>query len=57
MSTQMQTDFARRLHDLIEQGIRDGSPPEDVFEELLSQANSTFGHYNLEYVLTRETRR
>ena len=57
MTTMVETDFARRLHNLIEESIKDGSPPEDIFEELVRQANSTFGHYNLEYVLKPELRR
>ena len=54
MTTVLKSDFAQKLHDLIEDSIKAGAPPEDIFEELVGQANSTFGHYNLEYVLKPE---
>lgn len=54
MTTMAKSDFSQKLHDLIEESIKAGSPPEDIFEELVGQANSTFGHYNLEYVLKPE---
>ena len=51
MTTMVESVFAHKLHALIEDEIKAGAPPEDVFEELVNQANSTFGHYDLEYVL------
>ena len=38
------------LHELIEKHIDNGAPPEDLVDELVKQCNSTFGHYNIEYI-------
>ena len=57
MTTVLKSDFGQKLHDLIEDSIKAGAPPEDIFEELVGQANTTFGHYNLEYVLKPEPQR
>lgn len=50
MSKVYLTRFAEDLHALIETHIGNGVPPEDLVDELVKQCNSTFGHYNIEYI-------
>jgi len=39
------------LEALVTERIAAGEDPMELFEELLQEANSVFGHYNLEYEL------
>lgn len=58
----MATSFKEALENLVNERIAAGDDPQDLFEELTREANSVFGHYNLEYELglfnkaTREPR-
>jgi hypothetical protein len=44
-------DFVRELSELIKRYIDGGCDPQDIAEELAREANSVFGHYNLEIYL------
>ena len=44
-------DFAKELNDLITRYLKMGCDAEDIVEELTREANSVFGHYNLEIYL------
>jgi hypothetical protein len=44
-------DFAKELSELIKRYIDWGCDPEDIADELAREANSVFGHYNLEIYL------
>jgi len=44
-------DFAKELMRLIKRYIDGGCDPQDIADELLREANSVFGHYNLEIYL------
>ena len=44
-------DFAKDLNELITRYINSGSDPQDIADELTREANSVFGHYNLEIYL------
>ncbi len=44
-------DFARELGELIKRYIEGGCDPQDIADELAREANSVFGHYNLEIYL------
>jgi hypothetical protein len=44
-------DFAKDLNELIKRYINDGCDPQDIADELAREANSVFGHYNLEIYL------
>ena len=44
-------DFAKELSELIKRYIEGGCDPEDIADELAREANSVFGHYNLEIYL------
>ena len=45
----MATSFKEILETLVDQRIADGEDPQDLFEELLQEANLVFGRYDLEY--------
>jgi hypothetical protein len=47
----MATSFKEALETLVNERIAAGDDPQDLFEELTREANSVFGHYNLEYEL------
>jgi hypothetical protein len=47
----MATSFKEALEALVNQRIGAGDDPQDLFDELTREANSVFGHYNLEYEL------
>lgn len=47
----MKERFKEVLQTLVDQRIEAGEDPQDLFEELLREANLVFGHYNLEYEL------
>jgi hypothetical protein len=44
-------DFAKELNDLITRYINMGCEPQGIVDELTREANSVFGHYNLEIYL------
>ena len=44
-------DFAKELNALIKRYVDGGCDPQDIADELLREANSVFGHYNLEIYL------
>lgn len=44
-------DFAKELNVLITRYLNMGCDPQDIVEELAREANSVFGHYNLEIYL------
>jgi hypothetical protein len=44
-------EFAKELNVLITRYIDMGCDPQDVVDELTREANSVFGHYNLEIYL------
>jgi alkyl hydroperoxide reductase subunit AhpF len=44
-------DFAKELNDLITRYIKMGCEPQVIVDELTREANSVFGHYNLEIYL------
>jgi hypothetical protein len=44
-------DFAKELNDLITRYVNMGCDPQDIVDELTREANSVFGHYNLEIYL------
>ena len=46
-----ETDFAKELNALIKRYVDGGCDPQDIADELLREANSVFGHYNLEIYL------
>ena len=46
-------DFAKELNALIKQYVDGGCDPQDIADELLREANSVFGHYNLEICQAR----
>ena len=41
-------DFAKELNVLITRYVTMGCDPQDIVDELTREANSVFGHYNLE---------
>ena len=45
----MATSFKEALETLVNQRIAAGEEPQDLFEELMHEANLVFGHFNLEY--------
>ncbi|HPB77067.1 MAG TPA: hypothetical protein PLY96_17675 [Chromatiaceae bacterium] len=45
----MATSFKEALETLVNQRIDAGEEPQDLFEELMHEANLVFGHFNLEY--------
>mgnify|MGYP001329920071 FL=1 len=45
----MATSFKEALETLVNQRIDAGKEPQDLFEELMHEANLVFGHFNLEY--------
>lgn len=47
----MAESFKEVLENLVSQRIAKGDDPQDVFEELMREANLVFGQYNLEYEL------
>jgi hypothetical protein len=47
----MKKSFKEVLQTLVDHRIEAGEDPQDLFEELLREANLVFGHYNLEYEL------
>lgn len=47
----MAKSFKETLEVLVEERIAAGEDPMDLFEILLEEANSVFGHYDLEYEL------
>lgn len=47
----MKKSFKEALQTLVDHRIEAGEDPQDLFEELLREANLVFGHYNLEYEL------
>lgn len=47
----MASSFKEALEALVDARIAAGDEPQDLFEELMREANSVFGHYNLEYEL------
>ena len=53
-------NFAEELAELITRYVNKGCDPQDIADELTREANSVFGHYNLEIYLEakccRETR-
>ncbi len=56
----MKKSFKDALQTLVDHRIEAGEDPQDLFEELLREANLVFGHYSLEYELglfnkTKET--
>ena len=44
-------DFAKELNALITRYLNMECDPQDIVEELAREANSIFGHYNLEIYL------
>ena len=44
-------DFAKELNELITRYLNMGCGPQDIVDELTREANSVFGHYNLEIYL------
>jgi hypothetical protein len=44
-------EFAKDLKELITRYIDSGCDPQDIADELTREANSVFGHYNLEIYL------
>jgi hypothetical protein len=44
-------EFAKDLKELITRYINSGCDPQDIADELTREANSVFGHYNLEIYL------
>ncbi len=46
-----ESEFARELNALIRRYIDGGCDPQDIVEELTREANTVFGHYNLEIYL------
>jgi hypothetical protein len=47
----MAQNFKEALEVMVEQRIAAGEVPQDLFEELMREANLVFGHYSLEYEL------
>jgi hypothetical protein len=47
----MVQSFKEALEVMVEQRIAAGEAPQDLFEELMREANLVFGHYSLEYEL------
>ena len=47
----MKTNFREVLERLVNERIAEGEDPQELFEELIREANLVFGHYNLEYEL------
>ena len=45
----MASSFKETLESLVNQRIAAGDDPQDLFEELIHEANLVFGHFNLEY--------
>ncbi len=45
----MANSFKAALETLVNQRIAAGEDPQDLFEELMHEANLVFGHFNLEY--------
>jgi hypothetical protein len=44
-------DFAEELNGLITRYLEMGCDPQEIIDELTREANSVFGHYNLEIYL------
>jgi hypothetical protein len=44
-------EFAKELNALISRYLDMGCDPQDIVDELTREANSVFGHYNLEIYL------
>ena len=44
-------DFAKELNALITRYLNMGCDAQDIVDELIREANSVFGHYNLEIYL------
>jgi hypothetical protein len=44
-------EFAKELNPLISRYLDMGCDPQDIVDELTREANSVFGHYNLEIYL------
>lgn len=44
-------DFAKELNELITRYLNKGCDAQDIVDELTREANSVFGHYNLEIYL------
>jgi hypothetical protein len=49
-------DFANELNALIKRYIEGGCDPRDIADALTREANSVFGHYNLEIYLEAKPR-
>lgn len=49
-------DFAKELNALIKRYLDMGCDPQDIVDELAREANSIFGHYNLEIYLEAKPR-
>jgi hypothetical protein len=49
-------DFAKELNALIKRYLDSGCDPQDIVDELAREANSIFGHYNLEIYLETKPR-
>ena len=49
-------DFAKELNALITRYLDMGCDPQDIVDELAREANSVFGHYNLEIYLEAKPR-
>jgi hypothetical protein len=49
-------DFGKELNELITRYLDVGCDPQDIVDELAREANSVFGHYNLEIYLEAKPR-
>ena len=47
----MKTSFKDAIEALVNERIAEGEDPQELFEELIREANLVFGHYSLEYEL------
>jgi hypothetical protein len=52
----MKASFRDALESLVNERIAEGADPQELFEELSREANTVFGHYNLEYELGMVTK-
>ncbi|MCB1850805.1 MAG: hypothetical protein KDI83_08485 [Gammaproteobacteria bacterium] len=52
----MKKTFKEAIDALVEERIKHGADPMEVFEELSREANMVFGRYNLEYELVGKKR-
>lgn len=50
----MKKTFKEAIDALVEERIKHGADPMEVFEELSREANTVFGRYNLEYELVEK---